>query len=109
MNFAVQSVMGMLLTLVVWDRSELFLLKPRDNPLFSAGAGLVQPLFLGGLLQSQVDVRTAEQGGQSQLIAAGKEDAEHHPGHRAALDGSADPVWHVPDAHLLRNPPAGVL
>jgi NodT family efflux transporter outer membrane factor (OMF) lipoprotein len=41
--------------------SELFLLKPRDNPLFSAGAGLVQPLFLGGLLQSQVDVRTAEQ------------------------------------------------
>ena len=41
--------------------SELFRLKPRDNPLFSAGAGLVQPLFLGGLLQSQVDVRTAEQ------------------------------------------------
>jgi len=41
--------------------SELFLLKPRDDPLFSAGAGLLQPLFLGGLLQAQVDVRTAEQ------------------------------------------------
>jgi outer membrane protein, multidrug efflux system len=41
--------------------SELFLLKPRDNPLFSAGASLLQPLFLGGLLQSQVDARTAEQ------------------------------------------------
>lgn len=41
--------------------SELFLLKNRDNPLFSAGAGLLQPIFLGGLLQAQVDVRTAEQ------------------------------------------------
>ena len=43
--------------------SELFVLKNRDDPLFSFGAGLVQPLFLGGLLQSQVDARTAEQQG----------------------------------------------
>ncbi|MEO8675565.1 MAG: TolC family protein [Casimicrobiaceae bacterium] len=41
--------------------SELFVLQSRDNPVFSAGAGLLQPLFLGGLLQSQVDARTAEQ------------------------------------------------
>jgi len=41
--------------------SELFVLQPRDNPVFSAGVGLLQPLFLGGLLQAQVDVRTAEQ------------------------------------------------
>jgi len=41
--------------------SELFVLKPRDNPIASLGAGIVQPLFLGGLLQSQVEVRTAEQ------------------------------------------------
>jgi outer membrane protein TolC len=41
--------------------SELFVLQQRDNPVFSAGAGLLQPLFLGGLLQSQVDARTAEQ------------------------------------------------
>lgn len=41
--------------------SELFVLQNRDNPVFSAGAGLLQPLFLGGLLQSQVDARTAEQ------------------------------------------------
>lgn len=41
--------------------SELFVLQNRDNPLFSAGAGLLQPVFLGGLLQSQVDARTAEQ------------------------------------------------
>ena len=41
--------------------SELFFLKNRDNPLFSAGAGLLQPIFLGGLLQAQVDARTAEQ------------------------------------------------
>jgi outer membrane protein TolC len=43
--------------------SELFVLQNRDNPLFSFGAGLVQPLFLGGLLQSQVEARTAEQQG----------------------------------------------
>ncbi|MEO8306372.1 MAG: TolC family protein [Betaproteobacteria bacterium] len=41
--------------------SELFVLQSRDNPIFSAGAGLLQPIFLGGLLQAQVDVRTAEQ------------------------------------------------
>jgi NodT family efflux transporter outer membrane factor (OMF) lipoprotein len=43
--------------------SELFVLQSRENPLFSFGAGLVQPLFLGGLLQSQVEARTAEQQG----------------------------------------------
>jgi multidrug efflux system outer membrane protein len=41
--------------------SELFVLQNRDNPVFSAGAGLLQPIFLGGLLQSQVDARTADQ------------------------------------------------
>ena len=41
--------------------SELFVLQSRDNPVFSAGAGLLQPLFLGGLLRAQVDARTAEQ------------------------------------------------
>ena len=41
--------------------SEMFVLKSRDNPVFSVGAGLVQPIFLGGYLQSQVDARTAEQ------------------------------------------------
>lgn len=41
--------------------SELFFLKSHDNPLWSVGAGLLQPLFLGGQLQGQVEVRTAEQ------------------------------------------------
>jgi outer membrane protein, multidrug efflux system len=41
--------------------SELFVLQSRDNPVFSAGAGLLQPIFLGGLLQAQVDARSAEQ------------------------------------------------
>jgi multidrug efflux system outer membrane protein len=50
--------------------SELFVLKNRDNPLFSLGAGLVQPIFLGGLLQAQVAVRTAEQ--QAALAEYGK-------------------------------------
>jgi outer membrane protein TolC len=41
--------------------SELFELKDRDNPLWSAGASLMAPLFLGGQLKGQVEVRTAEQ------------------------------------------------
>ena len=41
--------------------SELFILKERDNPVWSAGASLAQPLYLGGSLQAQIEVRTAEQ------------------------------------------------
>jgi NodT family efflux transporter outer membrane factor (OMF) lipoprotein len=41
--------------------SELFVLQERDNPLASAGASLMAPLFLGGKLQSQVEINTAEQ------------------------------------------------
>ena len=41
--------------------SELFVLKSTDNPLISFGASLLQPVFLGGQLQAQVEVRTAEQ------------------------------------------------
>ncbi len=41
--------------------SEVFVLKERDNPVWSVGAGVVAPLFLGGQLQAQQDIRTAEQ------------------------------------------------
>jgi outer membrane protein TolC len=41
--------------------SELFVLKDRDNPVWSVGASIAAPLFLGGQLQSQVEIRTAEQ------------------------------------------------
>jgi multidrug efflux system outer membrane protein len=41
--------------------SELFVLKDRDNPVWSAGASLTAPLYLGGQLQAQVEIRTAEQ------------------------------------------------
>ena len=41
--------------------SELFVIKERDNPVWSIGASLLVPLFLGGALQSQVEIRTAEQ------------------------------------------------
>ena len=41
--------------------SEVFVLKDRENPVWSAGASLVAPLFLGGQLQAQIEVRTAEQ------------------------------------------------
>ena len=41
--------------------SEVFVLKDRDNPVWSFGAGITAPIFLGGQLQAQVDIRTAEQ------------------------------------------------
>ncbi|HSB49382.1 MAG TPA: TolC family protein [Burkholderiales bacterium] len=41
--------------------SELFVLKDRDNPVWSAGASLLAPIYLGGALQSQIEIRTAEQ------------------------------------------------
>ena len=41
--------------------SELFILKERDNPVWSAGAGIIAPIFMGGALKAQVEIRTAEQ------------------------------------------------
>lgn len=41
--------------------SELFVMKERDNPVWSVGATLLAPIFNAGALQAQVDVRTAEQ------------------------------------------------
>lgn len=41
--------------------SELFELKERDNPVWSAGAALLMPIFRGGALKTQVEIRTAEQ------------------------------------------------
>jgi outer membrane protein, multidrug efflux system len=41
--------------------SELFVLQERTNPVWSAGASLMAPLFMGGQLQAQVEIRTAEQ------------------------------------------------
>ena len=41
--------------------SELFVLKDRDDPVWSAGAAINAPLYLGGSLQAQIEIRTAEQ------------------------------------------------
>jgi NodT family efflux transporter outer membrane factor (OMF) lipoprotein len=41
--------------------SDLFFMKERDNPVWSVGGSLLFPLFTGGALQAQVDVRNAEQ------------------------------------------------
>lgn len=41
--------------------SELFVLKDHDNPVWSVGANLLAPLFRGGALRTQVQIRTAEQ------------------------------------------------
>lgn len=41
--------------------SDLFVLKSRDNPVWSAGGNLLLPVFTGGALKTQVRIRTAEQ------------------------------------------------
>jgi multidrug efflux system outer membrane protein len=41
--------------------SELFVLQNHSNPVWSLGANLVAPLYQGGALQAQVEIRTAEQ------------------------------------------------
>lgn len=41
--------------------SELFVLQERDNPVWNAGASLLAPVFRGGALRTQVQIRTAEQ------------------------------------------------
>jgi NodT family efflux transporter outer membrane factor (OMF) lipoprotein len=41
--------------------SDLLVLKNHDNPVWGLGATIAAPLFTGGALQAQVDVRTAEQ------------------------------------------------
>ncbi len=41
--------------------SELFLLQEHDNPVWNVGAGLLAPIFRGGALKTQVEIRTAEQ------------------------------------------------
>ena len=46
---------------VSYVSSDLFVLKDRDNPVWSAGATLIVPIYQGGALRAQVDVRTAEQ------------------------------------------------
>ena len=41
--------------------SDLFLLKDRNNPAWSFGGNLFVPIYQGGTLRAQVDIRTAEQ------------------------------------------------
>lgn len=41
--------------------SDLFVLQERDNPVWSAGASLIAPIYQGGALQAQVEIRSAEQ------------------------------------------------
>jgi outer membrane protein, multidrug efflux system len=41
--------------------SEVIVLKERNNPVWGIGGNLAAPIFLGGALEGQVEVRTAEQ------------------------------------------------
>ena len=41
--------------------SEMFVLEDRENPVWSAGGQILAPLFRGGALKAQVEIRTAEQ------------------------------------------------
>jgi multidrug efflux system outer membrane protein len=47
--------------------SDLFVLNDRDNPIWNLGASLLAPLYKGGALKTQVEIRTVE---QKQAIAA---------------------------------------
>jgi NodT family efflux transporter outer membrane factor (OMF) lipoprotein len=47
--------------------SDLFVLQSRDNPVWNLGANLLAPIYRGGALKTQVEIRTAE---QKQAIAA---------------------------------------
>jgi outer membrane protein TolC len=47
--------------------SDLFVLQDRDNPVWNLGANLLAPIYRGGALRTQVDIRTAE---QEQAVAA---------------------------------------
>jgi outer membrane protein TolC len=47
--------------------SELFQLADVDNPIWNIGVGLLAPIYKGGALQRQVEIRTAE---QKQAVAA---------------------------------------
>jgi outer membrane protein TolC len=47
--------------------SSLFVLKDRDNPTWNFGGSLLMPIFRGGALKTQVEIRTAE---QKQAVAA---------------------------------------
>jgi len=47
--------------------SDLFVLKERNNPVWNLGASLLMPIYRGGALKTQVDIRTAE---QKQAVAA---------------------------------------
>jgi multidrug efflux system outer membrane protein len=47
--------------------SDLIVLQDRDNPIWNLGASLLMPIFKGGALKTQVEIRTAE---QKQAIAA---------------------------------------
>jgi multidrug efflux system outer membrane protein len=41
--------------------SELFVMQSRDNPIWNFGANLLAPIYKGGALKTQVEIRTAEQ------------------------------------------------
>ncbi len=41
--------------------SDVFVLQERSNPAFSFGANLLAPIYQGGVLRAQVEIRTAEQ------------------------------------------------
>ena len=41
--------------------SDLFVLKEQSNPIWNLGANLMAPLYQGGALRAQVEIRSAEQ------------------------------------------------
>ncbi len=83
--------------------SSLFVLANRDNPVWSAGAGILAPLFTGGALQAQVEAKTAEQkAAVAAYVAAGQRafaDVENALAANVALQARARQL----DARIVEN------
>ena len=83
--------------------SSLFILADRNNAVWSAGAGIVAPLFTGGALQAQVEAKTAEQkAAVAAYTAAGQRafaDVENALAANVALQARAKQL----DARVLEN------
>ncbi|GAA5179685.1 efflux transporter outer membrane subunit [Niveibacterium umoris] len=83
--------------------SSLFLLADRNNPVWSAGAGFVAPLFTGGALEGQAEAKTAEQkAAVAAYVSAGQKafaDVENALAANVALQARATLL----DARVVEN------
>ena len=77
--------------------SDLFVLQDHDNPVWNVGANLLAPIYKGGALKTQVEIRTAEQKqarrrlrvGRPARVRRGRERARRPRSRRASASRSS--------------------